>query len=390
MPIAIYALALAAFAIGTAEFVISGILPALSDDLAVSIPTVGLLVSGYAAGVAVGGPLLAVLTARLPAKPMLVGLTLFFALGQVLCAIAPDYGLLMAARLTSAAAHGVFFGLGSVAVAGLVPPERRGSALALFVGGITVANILGLPGGTWIGNTFGWRASFWSIAGFAALAAIAIALLLPAARSQGAGPPLRAQLRELRHQQVFTSYLVISLVMVGALAFATFQVPVLTDITRLDPGIVPLFLLIGGAGSVTGIYIGGRLADRWLMPALAGMIALQVVFNLTLLAAVHHPMLVAANLFIISGVTFGFGPPNQVRILNAARAAPQMASTLISTAYNVGIAGGALLGAMLLSNGLPYDWLPIVSVVSSALALGVVLLSWTAERRAGLPATAAG
>src|SRR5688500_6742751 len=179
MPIALFALALAAFSIGTTEFVINGILPVLSADLSVSIPTAGLLVTGYAAGVAVGGPIIAMLVARFPRKPVIVALTAVFTLGQVLCALAPDYGLLLVARLVSAAARGVCFGVGSVAVAHLVPPERRGAALSLFIGGITVANILGVPGGTAIGNAFGWRATFWCIAGLAALATIAIAVLLP-------------------------------------------------------------------------------------------------------------------------------------------------------------------------------------------------------------------
>jgi DHA1 family inner membrane transport protein len=387
MPIALFALALAAFSIGTTEFVINGILPVLSADLAVSIPTAGLLVTGYAAGVAVGGPLIAVLVARFSRKPVIVTLTAVFTLGQLLCALAPDYGLLLVARLVSAAAHGVFFGVGSVAVAHLVAPERRGAALSLFIGGITVANILGLPGGTAIGNAFGWRATFWCIAALAALATISIAVLLPRDEAEDEAPPnLAAQLRELRHQEVWSSYVVITLVMIGALSFAVYQVPAMTDIAGVSPEVVPLYLLAGGAGSVVGILVGGRLADWKLMPALIGALLLQLVFSVTLLWTVHDPILIGLNLFIVSGVTFGFGTPNQLRILNAAKAAPNMASTLISTAYNIGIAAGAFLGAMLLNLGVSYALLPCVAIVTSSLAAGIALISWRAERQTALVA----
>ena len=168
MPLAVFALSLAAFCIGTTEFIISGILLGVSNDLGVSVPTAGLLVTGYAAGVAVGGPVLALLTARVPIKPATLGVIAMFSVGQILCALAPNYELLLVARLISACGHGVFFGVATIAVSELVPTERRGSALALMVGGITVSSILGLPAGTAIGNAYGWRATFVVIAVMAA------------------------------------------------------------------------------------------------------------------------------------------------------------------------------------------------------------------------------
>ncbi|MEO6012021.1 MAG: MFS transporter, partial [Devosia sp.] len=178
MPPAVFALSLAAFCIGTTEFLISGILLAVSRDLAVSIPIAGLLVTGYAAGVAIGGPVLALILSRFPVKPTILGVMAIFAIGQMLCALAPNYELLLAARLVSACGHGVFFGVGSVAISRLVPEDKRGGALSLFVGGITVANILGLPAGTAIGNAFGWRIAFVAIAAIAALSVIAVLLAL--------------------------------------------------------------------------------------------------------------------------------------------------------------------------------------------------------------------
>ncbi len=387
MPLAIYALALAAFAIGTTEFVISGLLPGVSSDLMVSIPTAGLLVTGYAAGVAVGGPILALLTARFPAKPMILALVAVFALGQLLCALAPDYALLLVARLVSAAGHGVFFGIASVAVSRLVAPEKRGVALSLFVGGITVANILGLPGGTAIGNAFGWRTTFVVIAAFALLAMLAIALTLPATRAdRQPEAPLRLQAAQLRHPQVISSYVIIALVLIGALAFGTFQVPILTHITQIPPEQVPYFLLLGGAGAVVGIWTGGRLADWHLMPSLICILLAQSLAYAILLFAVHNPIAMAIMLFVQGAVGFAFSTPTQVRILNAARAAPNLVSTLISTAYNIGIASGALIGATLLAAGLDFALLPAVGIVTSALAAMVAVFSWRADRR--LPVTA--
>jgi DHA1 family inner membrane transport protein len=383
MPIALIAMALAAFSIGTTEFVISGLLPTLSADLSVSIPTAGLLVTGYAVGVAIGGPLIGMLVGRLPPKPLIVGLIAVFTLGQVLCALSGTYTVLMGARLVSAAAHGVFFGVGSVAVAHLVPPERRGAALSLFISGITVANIFGLPLGTAIGNEWGWRATFWCIAALGAFATVAIAFLLPRDETTDAEPPsLGAQLRELRHQEVLSSYAIITLAMIGALSFAVYQVPAMIELAGVSPDLVPWYLLAGGVGSLIGILVGGRLADWKRMPTILCMLVLQVVFSVTLLFAVYDPILIGLNLMILSAVTFGFGTPNQLRILHAARAAPNMASTLVSTAYNIGIAAGAFLGAMLLNAGIGYALLPCVAIVASSLATAIAWFSWRAELRA--------
>ncbi len=388
MPIAVFALALAAFAVGTAEFVISGILPPLASDLAVSIPTAGLLVTAYAIGVAIGGPILTVLTARFPQRSVLIGVMILFTVSQVLCAMAPDYGLLLLARLLSACGHGVFFGAGNVMVASLVPPERRGGAFALFISGITVANLLGLPAGSAIGLSFGWRATFLAVAALGAIAVVALILRLP--RKPAAGyveAGLGAQLRELRHQEVWLSYLTIALVMVGALAFGTYQVPIMLNITGLPPEIVPIYLLVGGMGSVLGIYLGGRGTDWRPMPTLIAVLLLQTLLYSTMLFAMHDKVWMTLNLLASSIAGFAFSTPLQARVLTAARAAPNLASALISTAFNIGIAGGAFAGAMLLNAGGSLAWLPWIGVVTSALAAAIAVLSWHAERRS-VPATA--
>jgi len=377
MPLAVFALALAAFCIGSTEFIVSGILLAVSDDLRVSIPTAGLLVTGYAAGVAVGGPLLGLLMTRIPLKPAILGVMTIFAIGQLLCAFAPNYELLLGARLISACGHGVFFGVASVAISQLVPPERRGAALSLFVGGITIANILGLPGGTAIGNAFGWRSTFIVIAALAAASVVAVFLALPA-ETKGeaeADAPLALQAKQLLHQEVFLTYLAIAIIMIGQLAFGTFQVAMLTRVTGISEGLVPYYLLAGGAGAVVGIWLGGKGADWNVDLSILIIVAGQIVCFAALLVAVYNPIAVAIMLFFSSLFGFGFSTPVQLRILRGARAAPRLAATMVSTAYNIGIAAGAALGALLLNAGLGYAMLPATGIVTSTLAGLVALIS---------------
>lgn len=385
MPLAIYALALAAFAIGTAEFIISGILPPLAADLDVTIPTAGLLVSAYAVGVAIGGPILTIVAARFSPKTVIVTVMIVFAFAQGLCAIAPDYGLLLLARLVSAGGHGVFFGAGSVVVSKLVPQERRGSAFSLFIGGITIANLLGLPGGSAIGNAFGWRMAFAAVGLLGVIATIVLVAQLPPTRDgEHVQTDVRNQLRALRHQQVLLSYLTIAIVMIAALTFGTYQVPILLNVTGVDPTIVPLYLLLGGVGSVIGIYAGGRATDWRPMPSLIVVLLLQALFFSTMLFAMHDPILMAVNIFVTGVTGFAFSTPLQARVLHAAREAPNLASSLISTAFNIGIAGGAFLGAVLLNAGVSYAHLPAVGIVCGLAAAGVAAWSWLLERRHGL------
>lgn len=363
--------------------VISGILPPLAADLAGPIPTAGLLVTAYAIGVAVGGPVITVLTARFSQKAVLIGVMLTFAASQVLCALAPDYGLLLVARLVSAAAHGTFFGAGNVVVANLVPPERRGGAFSLFISGITVANLLGLPGGTAVGIAFGWRTTFLVVGVLALLAALVLALRLPAAPKTDEPPAtFGEQVRELRHQEVWLSYLTIALVMVGTLAFGTFQVPIMLNVTGLSVEVIPVYLLIGGVGSMLGIYAGGRGTDWKPMPTLITVLVLQGLLYFTMLFAMHDKVWMTVNLFATSIFGFAFSTPLQARVIAAARLAPNFASSLISTAFNIGIAAGAAIGAGLLNAGVSYADIPAVGVVTSLLAAGTASLSWWLERRA--------
>jgi DHA1 family inner membrane transport protein len=387
MPFAVYALAIAAFAVGTAEFVISGILPLLSADLGVSIPTAGLLVTAYAIGVAIGGPLLTIATARYSQRAVLIGVMVLFTASQLLCALAPDYGMLMAARLVSSIGHGAFFGAGNVVVANLVRPERRGAAFSLFIGGITVANLLGLPGGTAIGVELGWRSTFVAVGMLGALATLVLVFRIPRAEATlGARPSLRAQVAELRHQQVWLSYLTIALVMVGNLAWGTYQTAAMIEVVGIRPQNVWIYLLIGGVGAVLGIYAGGRGTDWRPMLTLIGVLLAQAFFFFTMIFALTDQVWFTVNLMISSILGFAYSTPLQARVIHAAAKAPNLASALISTAFNVGIAGGAALGAWLLNSGVSYADIPALGVVFSLLAAGTAALSWWLERRETLAA----
>lgn len=382
MPFAVYALALAAFAIGTAEFIISGILPPVAFDLGVTIPTAGLLVTAYAVGVAIGGPLLTIITARYSQRSVLIGVMLIFSVAQVLCALAPDYGMLLLARLLSSCGHGVFFGAGSVVVARLVPLERRGKAFSLFVGGITVANLLGLPGGTAIAVQFGWRASFLAVAVIGLIAALVIIFKLPKAiKGEVEHTSLAQQIRALRHQEVWMSYLTITLTMVGTICYGTYSVPLMIQVTGIDIEHIPFILLLGGVGSVLGIWVGGELTDWKPMPSLIIVLILQAAVFFVMLFTLYEPMPMAVTVVVAGIVGFAFSTPLQSRIVHAAREAPNLASALISTAFNIGIAAGAFLGAVLLNAGVGYADLPAVGVASALLGAATASLSWWLERR---------
>jgi DHA1 family inner membrane transport protein len=392
MPIGIFALSLAAFAVGTSEFIIAGLLPNIASDFGVSIPATGLLVTVYAFSVAIGGPFFAMFTSRVRRKPLIVFLLCIFVFGQAFCALAPSYAWLMAGRVFTACTHGLFFGAGGVAAMKIVGPQRRSMAMALFLGGITVASLFGMPAGSAIGNAFGWRWTFCAVGLCGIFAGGLVWFLLPPdAGDSEKGGSLKAELRALNHHQVYLSYLVIALVMVGALAFATYQVPALIAVSGVAQDRTPLYLMISGVGAIIGIYAGGRAGDWNLMPSLMAILLAQVGAAALLWLVMPHALWMAFGMFISSAASWALNAPVQSRILSAAHSAPQLASTLISTAYNLGIGGGAWVGALCIDGGLGYQTLPIVGAVCSFLAVGVAAVSWMLDGRegAGRPVTAA-
>ncbi|EIM93326.1 major facilitator transporter [Paraburkholderia hospita] len=376
MPIPLLALAISAFAIGTTEFVIMGLLPEVAKDLAVSLPSAGLLVSGYALGVAVGAPLLAVVTSKMPRKLALQLLMGVFIVGNVLCAIASDYSVLMIARVVTSFAHGSFFGIGAVVAASLVPQEKRASAIALMFTGLTLANVLGVPFGTFIGQQFGWRAAFWIVAAFGVLSLAGVTALVPNRHDTGPAS-LGHEVRVLKDPQVWIALTMTVLGFGGVFVVFTYIAPILEQVSGFTPHGVTLILVLFGVGLTVGNTIGGKLADRSLMPSLMGiLIALAVV--MAVFAHTSHSQIAAAVTVFIWGIAaFATVPPLQMRVVEKAKAAPNLASTLNIGAFNVGNAGGAWLGGLAISHGYGLDALPYVAAL---VALAALALTWIAAR----------
>ncbi|KKB10099.1 MFS transporter [Devosia chinhatensis] len=384
MSLPLLALFLAAFAFGTAEFVIAGVLPDVALGLGVSIPVAGFLVSGYALGIALGGPLLTLATRSMNRKLLVIVLGLGFTFGQALCALAPNFELLMAARVFVSALHGSYFGIAFILATAIVPPERRGFAMALILAGLTVSNILGVPGGTAIGNALGWRATFWAVGALGLVATLIIAIWLPAdAGRSAARNGFRREFSALGRQQVFTGILIAILVMIGQYSLFTYIAPLLLTVTGLSTEIIPLILLLYGIGSTIGVFIGGRLADWRLMPSLIAVLAIQVLLFIALFYASADPVLMSIVVVLWGGANFAFGSPLQSRMLMWAADAPNLTSALIPTGFNIGIAIGAILGAALLDAGWNYQYLPLIGAASLAIAVVIASISAIQEKRSG-------
>jgi DHA1 family inner membrane transport protein len=380
MPLPLLALAVAAFGIGTTEFVIMGLLPNVARDLDVSIPAAGMLVSGYALGVTIGAPILAIVTARMPRKKALMNLIGVFIVGNLLCAIAPGYAVLMAARVVTAFCHGAFFGIGSVVAAGLVAPNRRAQAIALMFTGLTLANVLGVPLGTALGQALGWRATFWAVTGIGVLAAAALAVCLPA-KIEMQETSLVREFSVLKDPQVLMVLGISTLASASLFSVFTYITPILEDVTGFTPHSVTLVLLLFGLGLTVGSTLGGKLADWRLIPSLlAFLVAIGVV--LTIFAGTMHSAIPAmATIFFWGILAFAIVPPLQTLIVDRASHAPNLASTLNQGAFNLGNATGAWLGGLAIGAGAPLTSLPWLGVSMAAASLALTVWSAQIERR---------
>ena len=384
MSLPLLALFLAAFAFGTAEFVIAGILPDVAAGLDVSIPVAGYLISGYAIGIAIGGPLLAVATKKMTRKALILLLGGIFILGQAFCALAPNFEMLMLARVLVSVVHGTYFGIAAIVAVSIVSPDKRGFAVALILSGLTVSNILGVPGGTAIGNALGWRATFWAVGIIGLLATLAVAIFLPRnAASETTSGSFMREFKVLGRQQIVASLFIVILVMIGQYSLFTYITPLLTNVTGIETGIVPWVLLLYGVGSTIGVFIGGRLADWKLMPSLVAILALQAVMFVSIHFVSPYPVVMAIATILWGGVNFAFGSPVQSRVLAWAADAPNLASALIPTGFNIGIAIGAILGASVIDSGLGYGFLPLIGGISSALAAAIAIGSGLWDRSTG-------
>lgn len=373
MPLALLALAIGAFGIGTTEFVIMGLLPEVATDFGVSIPMAGFLVTGYALGVVLGAPLMTVLGTRISRKRMLMLLMGLFIAGNLLSAVAPVFGVMLAGRVVASLAHGAFFGIGSVVAADLVAPEKKAGAIAMMFTGLTVANVVGVPLGTFVGQSIGWRVTFAIVAGLGVIGLAGIAKLVPD-MPKVEGVRLRHELAAFRNAQVLLAMAMTVLGFGGVFAAITYITPMMTEVTGFADNSVTWLLVLFGLGMVGGNLVGGKFADRALMPILyVSLGALAVVLALFTLTA-HNKIAAAVTIVLIGALGFATVPPLQKRVLDQAAGAPTLASAVNIGAFNLGNALSAWLGGIVIAAGLGYtapNWVG-AALATSALALAVL------------------
>ena len=387
MPLPLLILALSSFAIGTTEFVIMGLLPDVAGDLGVSIPSAGWLVTGYALGVAIGAPFMALATARLPRKAALVVLMGIFIIGNLLCAIASDYNVLMFARVVTALSHGAFFGIGSVVAAGLVAPNKRASAVALMFTGLTLANVLGVPLGTALGQAAGWRSTFWVVTLIGVVALIGLLRFLPSNREE-AKLDMVAELSALKGAGIWLSLSMTALFAASMFSLFTYIAPLLGDVTGISPRGVTYTLLLIGLGLTVGNIIGGKLADRRLGATLVGVFAAMAVVSTALSWTAVAVIPTEITLFLWAAAAFAAVPALQINVVTFGKSAPNLVSTLNISAFNVGNALGAWIGGAVIAGGLGLTSVPLAAAVLAVLALIVTLITFRQTRTPDLaPAT---
>ncbi|AJR01143.1 MFS transporter [Hafnia paralvei] len=385
MPLALFALTISAFAIGTTEFVIVGLIPTIAADLQVSLPSAGLLVSLYALGVAIGAPVLTALTGRMPRKTLLIGLMVLFTLGNLLAWKAPGYTSLMTARVLTGLAHGVFFSIGSTLATSLVPKEKAASAIAIMFTGLTVALVTGVPLGTFIGQHFGWHETFLAVSLLGIVALIGSLIFVPNGLKHTPPASIARQLTILKQPRLLMVYAKTALGYGGNFVAFTFLAPILQQVSGFSAGAVTWVMLIYGVSVAAGNLWGGRLADR-----MGPIKALQIIF--LLLAAVlavfsftaHSPVLALITVLFWGAVAFGNVPGLQVYVVQQAeRYAPHavdVASGLNIAAFNLGIAGGAWVGGMVVENyGLMVT--PWIGAIVVLLAFGMTRWSGALDKR---------
>ncbi|PPU69243.1 MFS transporter [Xanthomonas pisi] len=382
LPPALLALTIGAFGIGTTEFVIMGLLQQVAADLDVSLTAAGLLISGYALGVSIGAPVLTLLSARWPRKAVLVSLMIVFTLGNLACALAPDYASLMVARVLTSLAHGTFFGVGAVVATSLVPPERRASAISLMFAGLTVATLLGVPAGAWFGLQLGWRATFWAVTVIGVLATVAVARWVPTAAGAVAPVSWRQEVAVLARGQVLLALAMTVLGYAGVFAVFTYIQPLLVQVTGFAQAAVSPVLLVFGVGMIVGNLLGGRLADRRATAALLGTLAALVLVLAAMGVALHNKTAMVVVVGLLGVAAFATVAPLQSRVLEHARGAGQnLASSLNIAAFNLGNALGAWLGGVAIATHAGLVATPWVAALLSAVGLGIALWSVHLQRR---------
>ncbi|WP_413761267.1 Cmx/CmrA family chloramphenicol efflux MFS transporter [Streptomyces sp. MMBL 11-3] len=354
MPLAVYVLGLSVFALGTSEFMLSGLLPAVADDMHVSIPRAGLLISAFAVGMVVGAPLLAVATLRLPRRTTLIALIGVFGLGQVAGALAPNYAVLFVSRVVSALACAGFWAVGAAVAVAMVPVHARARALAVMIGGLSIANVLGVPAGAFLGEGLGWRAAFWAVGAASAVALVGVATLIPRIPLPDERPRLRDELQIYRDRQVWLTIALIAFSAGGVFCAFSYLAPLLTDVAGLDEGWVPAVLALFGIGALIGTTVGGRIADAHLFGVLLSGIAASTVLLVTLALLAQYAVAAAALALLLGVSAFYTAPALNARLFDVAAAAPTLAAATTTAAFNLGNTGGPWIGGAAIDAGLGF------------------------------------
>jgi DHA1 family chloramphenicol resistance protein-like MFS transporter len=381
VPLAVYVIGLSIFAQGTSELMLAGLLPEIARDLDVGIPRAGLLISAFAVGMLVGAPVLAVVTLRWPRRATLLVFLTLFAVMHVAGALTDSYGFLLATRVVGAFVYAGFWAVATVAVLTLVPEHGRGRAMGIVAGGLTVATIVGLPAGTFVGQHFGWRTAFWAVAVMSVLAMAAVHATVHNGIKADAKPSVAAELRAMVNPRLWLAYATTALLMTALIVTFGYLAPLLTDTTGLPESAVPLVLGVYGIGSLIGITIGGRTADqhpfRTLGIGIGGLVAASVLLAVS--ADVPAPAIAA--IFLIGAFGFAVNPALTTRVFSEAGQAPTLAAATNVSAFNVGITAGPWLGGLALGAGADYPVVAWLGAGAGVLALGAVALGAVSVRR---------
>ncbi|OON72045.1 MFS transporter [Streptomyces tsukubensis] len=382
MPVALLALAISAFGIGTTEFVMMGLMPNVADDLGTSVPTAGYLVSAYAIGVVIGAPLLTALGNRVPRKRMLLLLMGLFTVGNLASALAPNFGLLAAARVFAGLPHGAFFGVASLVAARLVREGRQGRAVARMFLGLTVANVVGVPMATLLGQHLGWRATFLVVAVIGLVALAALARLVPDIPHDSRNS-LGRELRTLGNRQVLLGLLTAVFGFAGVFAVYSYLASITTEVMGFGESSVTLVLALFGIGMTLGVLVVGPLADRALRPTLYGSLAALAVVLVVFHFTAEMKWAGMVTVVVLGAVGFMTTTPLQMLVMQKAKAAPTLASASNQAAFNLANAGGAWIGGVAISAGWGWTSPTLVGAVLAAVGLAVALTAGGLDRRSG-------
>jgi DHA1 family inner membrane transport protein len=378
--LAIVALALGGFAIGTTEFVTMGLLPDIADGVDASIPSAGHLISAYAIGVVVGAPVIAALGARLPRRPLAMALMTAFVVGNALSALAPGYGTLVVARFVAGLPHGAYFGVASLIAASLVPEGLRGRAVSSVMLGLAVSNVAGVPAATWLGQSLGWRSAYWAVVGIGALTVLAVLLVVPSVPGH-AEATIRSELGALRRPQVILTLLFGIVGFGGMFALYSYIAPLFTDVAGSSESFVPVALLIFGTGMIVGTALAGRLADRALFPSLLGAVVAMGLFLLGVVAVAGRPGTLIVAAFLVATASSVLAVCLQLRLMEVAGDAQMLGAALNHSALNLANALGAWLGGLVIAAGYGYRAPSAVGAGLAVIGLGFLLASALLRRR---------